>query len=228
MRFTKRVPRRLRRSAVHQGFRGRRLCAGFAAAALCALASPSLAQPKADLLTDQAQILERFPKDTGLVSHGVKVRLKTGSWVDMTDNPFGRAAPVLCWYAPKLHVVGVCQNGAGVTVTTLIELNTGRRASAPGLPTLMAQDGLVAVGPDKARGVDADSLTLVQVKSDDVVDQGGALFDEDYGPGAWVDSDCYRLTPKSAKGGAWLEKGAAGWRQIPAAQSTVCQGRHGR
>lgn len=213
---------------MHQGFRTRGPRAGLAAAVLCALSTASLAQPRTGPLTDQAEILKRFPKDTGVVSHGVKVKLKTGAWMDMTDNPFGKSAPSLCWYAPGLHVAGVCQKGEGVTVTTLIELNTGRRASAPGLPVLMPHDGLIAIGPDKARGVDADSVTLMQVKSDDIVDEGGALFDEDYGPGAWVDGDCYRLTAKGPKGGAWLEKVAVGWQQVAAAESAVCQRRHGR
>ncbi|MEI9889581.1 MAG: hypothetical protein WDN45_02135 [Caulobacteraceae bacterium] len=182
----------------------------------------------AEPLSDQSQILKRFPRDTGVVTHGVKVKLKNGAWLDVTDNPFGKTAPILCWYAPQIHVAGVCQIGAGVTVTTLVELNTGHRASAPGLPMLMPEEGLVAVGPDKARGVDSDSLTVIQVKNDDIIDEGGALFDEDYGPGAWVDGDCYRLTPKGAKGGAWLEKGSGGWEQVTATASTVCQGRHGR
>lgn len=197
------------------------------AGTLCALALPALAQQTAVPLSDQAQILRRFPKDTGQVKHGVEVRLKTGGWLEMTDNPFGPSGPVLCWYAPALQVAGVCQVGKGVTVTTLIELTTGRRVSAPGLPVLTPGRGLIAIGPDKAHGADADSLTLVQVEDRDLIDEGGALFDDDYGPGGWVDGDCYRLTPKAGKGPAWLEKTEAGWQEVPAARSAVCQGRHG-
>jgi hypothetical protein len=200
------------------------------AAALCVLALPPAvrAQPKIEILTNQDQILKRFPRDTGLLAHGVRVRLKSGGWVEISDNPFGKAPPTLCWYAPALHVAGVCQNAVGVAVTILIELNTGRRVSAPGVPVLMPEKGLVAIGPDAAHGVDSDSVTLVKIEADDLVDEGGALFDQDFGPGAWVDGDCYRLTARGAKGGAWLERTASGWRQAEAAESTVCQGRHGR
>lgn len=203
------------------------------AVALCALAAPAFAEkaaprPKIEVLRDQARILQRFPKDTGLVRHGVKIRLRTGDWLEVTDNPFGPSAPTLCWYAPALHLAGVCQTGRGVIVTTLIELHSGRRATAPGLPVLRPERGLIAIGPDPARGADADSLTLVQVEDRDLIDEGGALFDDDYGPGAWVDGDCYRLTPKTGKAAAWLEKTRAGWQEVPAAQSAVCQGRHAK
>jgi hypothetical protein len=197
------------------------------AVALCLLAVPVHAREKVEAFSDQAQILKRFPNDTGLVKHGVKVRLRTGGWLDITDNSFGPSPPSLCWYVPSLHVAGFCQEGAGVTVTILVNLDTGRRASGPGLPMLMPEPGLIAIGPDKARGVDADSVTLVKVKDHDLIDQGGAVFDEDYGPGAWVDGDCYRLTPKGGKGPAWLERGASGWDQVSAADSKVCQKRHG-
>jgi len=212
---------------VFQGLRAGARRIGLAAA-LCILAAPVHAQQRVETLSDQAQILKRFPRDTGLVRHGARVRLRTGGWLDITDNSFGPSAPSLCWYAPALHVAGICQQGSGVTVTTLIELNTGRRVSAPGLAILMPEPGLIAIGPDKARGIDADSVTLVQVKDRDLVDEGGAQFDDDYGPGAWVDGDCYRLTPKGDKGSAWLEKGASGWGQVGAADSKVCQERHGR
>ena len=211
-----------------QGFRGRGRRAAMAAAVLCALSGAGHSQPRIEPLSDQDQILKRFPRDTGLVTHGAKVRLKSGSWLDITDNPFGASAPTLCWYAPSLHVAGICQRGADVLVTVLIELNTGRRVAAPGLAMLMPEPGLIAVGPAAARGADADSITLVQVQPADLIDEGGAQFDENYGPGAWIDGDCYRLTPKAAQGAAWLEKTSTGWRQIPAAGSTVCQGRHGR
>jgi hypothetical protein len=200
----------------------------MAAAAACMVAAPVQAKPKVQTFSDQAQILKRFPEDTGLVRHGAKVRLKTGGWLDITDNAFGPSAPTLCWYAPALHVAGICQRGSNVMVTTLIELNTGHRVSAPGLARLMPEPGLIALGPDKAHGVEADSVTLVQVKDRDLVDEGGAVFDDDYGPGAWVDGSCYRLTPKGDKGPAWLEKGHSGWSQVSAAQSKVCQKRHGR
>lgn len=211
-----------------QGSHGRGWRVALATAILCALAASGQAQPKPEALSDQSQILKRFPKDTGLVKHGARVRLTTGGWLDVTDNPFGKDAPTLCWYDAGLHVAGICQSGRGLTVVTLIELHTGRRVSAPGLPMLMPESGLIAVGPDKAHGADADSLTLVQITDNDIIDEGGALFDDDTGPGAWVDGDCYRLTPKTDKGAAWLEKTASGWRQVAAADSAVCQGRHGR
>jgi hypothetical protein len=199
------------------------------AAVICAVSGGAVcAQSKLEVVTSQGQILKRFPKDTGLLEHGAKVRLKSGDWLEITDNPFGKAAPKLCWYAPALHVAGICQSGAGAMVTTLIELNSGRRVSAPGAPMLRPERGLIAVGPDKTRGVDSDSLTLVRVESRDIVDEGGALFDQDYGPGGWVDGDCYRLTGKAGKGAAWLERTAAGWTQAAAEASTVCQKRHTR
>ena len=212
------------------GSGGWRRRAGLAAALACALSAPLAvhAQPKIDVLTNQDQILKRFPKDTGLLEHGVRVRLKNGEWVDFADNPFGKAPPALCWYAPSLHVAGICQIGAGVTVTVLVELNSARRVSAPGLVRLMPQKGLLSIGPDPAHGVDSDSVTLVKIEPKDLIDEGGAVFDQDFGPGGWVDADCYRLTARGAKGVAWLEKTASGWQQAEAAQSTVCQGRHGR
>lgn len=216
-----------------QGFRGRGRRAAWAAMAVCglvggAMAGAGHAQSKVEAFSDQGQILKRFPDDTGLVKHGAKVRLKTGAWVDMTDNPFSKDPVALCWYAPAMHVAGFCQYGPGIAVTTLVELNTGRRMSAPGLASVRPQKDLVAIGPDKAKGVDADSVTLMQVKADDIIDEGGALFDDDYGAGGWVDGECYRLTAKTAKGGAWLEKTPDGWRQVTNAESTLCQGRHGR
>ena len=212
------------------GSGGWRRGAGVATALLCALTAPLAvrAQAKIETFGDQNQILKRFPQDTSLVTHGASVRLKSGEWVEVTDNPFGKAAPTLCWYAPALHVAGICQNGAGVTVTLLIELNTGRRVAAPGVPRLMSEKGLIAIGPDAVHGVESDSLTLVRIEPDDLIDEGGALFDADFGPGRWVDGDCYRLAARGKKGVAWLEKTKSGWRQAEAAQSTVCQGRHGR
>lgn len=200
---------------------------GLAAAAVCVLAGAGHAQQKVETFSDQAQILKRFPKDTGLVRHGAKVRLKTGGWLDITDNSFGTAPPTLCWYVPALHVAGICQAGKDVMVTILIDLNTGRRVAAPGLATLMPEPGLITIGPDQARGIDADSVTLVQVEGRELVDEGGVVFDDDYGPGGWVDGDCYRLTPKGGKGPAWLERGASGWDQVSAADSKVCRKRHG-
>ncbi len=211
-----------------QGFGSEVRGAGLAAmiCALTAFAAQAQPQPKTEVLTDQAQILARFPDDTALVAHGARVRLKNGHWVDITDNPLGRSSPVLCWYAPRLHVAGVCQTGQGVAVTVLIELNSGHRVTAPGLASLLPEPGWIAVGPDDQRGVGSDSVTLVQVERNNILDKGGAQFDDDYGPGGWVDGDCYRLTPKGDKGAAWLEKTKAGWQEIPAAQSAVCQGRH--
>jgi hypothetical protein len=202
--------------------------AGLAAAMACVLgAAAAHGQPKGDVLTDQSQILARFPDDTALVPHGARVRLRNGHWVEVTDNPLAKSAPVLCWYAPRLHVAGICQMGQGVAVTVLIELNSGHRVTAPGLARLLPERGWIAVGPDEQSGVGSDSVTLVKIERNDLLDEGGAQFDEDYGPGAWVDGDCYRLTPKGGKGAAWLEKTRAGWQEIPATQSAVCQGRHG-
>ena len=210
------------------GSSGWRWRTGLAAALLCTLATPLTvrAQPKIETLTEQAQILQRFPDDTGLLTHGVRLRLKSGEWIEVSDNPFGKGAPVLCWYTPALHVAGVCLNGVGVTVTILVELNAGRRLSAPGVPQLTPGRGLVAIGPDI--GVPSDSVTVIKIEDNDLVDEGGALFDQDFGPGTWVDGDCYRLTARGAKGGAWLERTDSGWLQATAAKSTVCQGRHGR
>jgi hypothetical protein len=205
------------------------LYAASACAMLCTLAGPMAAQAAGpSAYSDTQEILKTFPKDTGVVSHGAKVRLSSGAWLDVTDNPFGKAAPQLCWYAPSLHVAGICQGAAGVNVTVLIDLRTGQRVSAPGLASLMPEAGLIAVGPDTARGIESDSVTLIKVEANELVDQGGAQFDTDTGPGAWVDGDCYRLTAKSPAGGGWLEKTPAGWRQVATAQSSVCQGRHAR
>ena len=199
-------------------------------ALVAALAAPLAlhAQSSPPVYSDAKDILRRFPSDTGVLEHGARVRLANGAWLEIGDNPFGKAAPTLCWYAPSLHVAGVCQSAPGVNVVVLIDLRSGHRVTAPGLPRLMPDPALVAIGPDEARGVPSDSVTLVRVEANDLIDEGGALFDEDYGPGGWVDGDCYRLQGKRGKAGGWLEKSASGWRQTPAAQSTLCQGRHAR
>ncbi len=201
-----------------------------AVALICALAAPLAARAQSDapVYRDAKDILRRFPNDTGRLEHGARVRLANGAWLEIGDNPFGKAAPELCWYAPSLHVAGVCQSAPGVNVVVLIDLHSGHRVTAPGLPRLMPEPGLIAVGPDETRGVSSDSVTLVKVEPDDLIDEGGALFDEDYGPGGWVDGDCYRLTGKRGKAGGWLERSASGWRQVAKAQSTLCQGRHAR
>jgi hypothetical protein len=207
---------------------GRRAWPGLAL--ICALAAPLAAHAQSEAVTYRVatDILALFPNDTGTLEHGVRVRLANGAWLEIGDNPFGKTAPELCWYAPSLHVAGVCQSAPGVNVVVLIDLRSGRRVTAPGLPRLMPEPGLIAVGPDEARGVPSDSVTLVKVAPNDLIDEGGALFDEDYGPGGWVDGDCYRLSGKGGKAGGWLERAASGWRQTPAAQSTLCQGRHAR
>ena len=199
-------------------------------ALICALAAPLAAQAQSGAQTyrDAKDILRRFPNDTAKLQHGASVRLANGAWLEIADNPFGKTAPELCWYAPSLHVAGICQSAPGVTVVILIDLHSGHRVTAPGLPSLMPEPDLIAIGPDEAHGVPSDSVTLVRVEANDLIDEGGALFDDDYGPGGWVDGDCYRLQGKRGKAGGWLEKSASGWRQTPAAQSTLCQGRHAR
>ncbi len=199
----------------------------------CALAAPLAvqavhAQSGPAVFRDPQEILRRFPDDTGKLAHGARVRLANGSWLEIADNPFSKAPPELCWYAPALHVAGICQAAPGVNVVVLIDLHSGHRVIAPGLPRLMPEPDLIAIGPDEARGVPSDSITLVKVEANDLIDEGGALFDDDYGPGGWVDGECYRLTGKGGKAGGWLEKTASGWRQAPAAQSALCQRRHAR
>jgi hypothetical protein len=200
-------------------------------ALICALAAPMAAHAQSSgppVYSDAKEILSRFPNDTGVLEHGARVRLANGAWLEIGDNPFGKTPPALCWYAPSLHVAGVCQSAPGVNVVVLVDLHSGHRVSAPGLPRLMPEPGLIAIGPDEARGVPSDSVTLVRVEANDLIDEGGAVFDEDYGPGGWVDGDCYRLSGRGGKAGGWLEKDASGWRQAAAAQSTLCQGRHPR
>lgn len=207
---------------------GRRAWRGLAL--ICALAAPlaAHAQSSPEVYRDAKDILRRFPNDTGELEHGARVRLANGAWFEIGDNPFGKTPPELCWYAPSLHVAGICQSAPGVNVVVLIDLHSGHRVTAPGLPRLMPEPGLIAIGPDVTRGVPSDSVTLVKVEANDLIDEGGAQFDDDYGPGGWVDGDCYRLSGKRGKAGGWLERSASGWRQAPAAQSTLCQGRHAR
>jgi hypothetical protein len=170
--------------------------------------------------TSAAEIEQQLPA-ARTTPMGVVVRANNGVELELTEKQFLGAAPVLCWYVPSLHVVGACEIGHGAAITVLINLNNGRRVTAPGLPRLTPQSGLIAVGPRK--GIDADSITLVRVTPDDLEDQGGAFFDHDHRPGAWIDAACYRLGRK----GDWLEKTPEGWRQVTAAQSTVCRQRHG-
>ena len=199
-------------------------CAVFAAGSACAQPAPT---PPA--YSSSAEIQTRFPTDTGALEHGARVKLRSGSWVEITDNPFGPAPPALCWYAPSLHAAGFCLTAPGVNVMVLVDLNTGHRVTAPGYPSLMPGAGLIAIGPDAARQIDSDSVTLVRVDSDGLTDEGGALFDEQHGPGGWIDADCYKLTGLGGQPGGWLERDRrAGWVQVEAGMSTVCQGRHGQ
>jgi hypothetical protein len=202
-------------------------------AALMAQASsaqkPAPAQKPA-IYDNAAVILKTFPGDVQRVQGGVRLRLRTGNWVDIdaSINPFGKGAPVICWYAPALHAAGVCVKAPGVTLTLLIDLRNGRRLSAPGRVFLTPDPTLIEIGPDDPHKAPADSLTLVRITPTEILEEGGAEFSGNYGPGAWVDAQCYRLTPYGPGPGGWLEKTAKDWRQVSARQSTVCQKRHGR
>ncbi|MDB5461469.1 MAG: hypothetical protein JWO72_3210 [Caulobacteraceae bacterium] len=203
--------------------------AGGATAALAAAwalaASPGSAASRPAIYEDPAQILKMFPASVRLIPGGVGFRVKNGEWIDVIDRPLVKDTSVLCLYAPSLHLAALCETDGDTTVTVLVDLLSGHRKVAPGRPAVLAEPTLVAIGPTDR--FDADSLTLVHVTPTRLVDEGGALFDDAYGPGGWVDADCYRLKAKAAPADGWLEKTPDGWLQVTAAQSTVCGKRHG-
>jgi hypothetical protein len=209
------------------GKAGRRV--GLASALIMAGVATAQAAPatRPTVYENPAAILKTFPADVQRVHDGVRLHLRNGNWVDMVSNPFGKAVPTICWYAPALHVAGVCMKAPGVTLTMLIDLRNGRRLSAPGRAVLTPDPTLVAIGPDDPHKAPADSLTLVRITPTEILEEGGAEFSGDYGPGVWVDAQCYRLTPYGPGPGGWLEKTAKDWRQVSASQSTICQKRHG-
>ena len=199
--------------------------------ALAAQASP-VGKPAARpvIYENAAAILKTFPAEVQRVPDGVRLHLRTGNWVDidMSANPFGKTAPAICWYAPTLHVAGVCMKAPGAMLTMLVDLRNGRRLSAPGRVALTPDPTLLEIGPNDPHKAPADSLTLVRITPSEIMEEGGAEFSGDYGPGVWVDAQCYRLTPYGPGPGGWLEKTPKEWRQVSASQSTVCQKRHGR
>ncbi len=196
----------------------------------CVLIAPvarAATAPRSATYDNTAQILKTFPNVARATPLGVTLHLKTGHWVDVNGNLFGKAPPVVCWYAPALNVAGVCMNGPGVTVTIMVDLRNGKQLSAPGRASLTPDPTLIAVGPDDPRKVPADSLTLMRVAPTELLEEGGEEFSGDYGPGAWVDDKCYRLTAYGPGPGGWLEKADKDWREVPATKSTFCQKRHG-
>jgi hypothetical protein len=213
------------------GEAGRRIARTVALA--CALAAPVMAHGAAKptvqpmVYEDSAIILKTFPADVQRMTEGVRLRLKTGDWAEIFGNPFGKAPAAICWYAPKLQVAGVCQNAPGVTLTVLVDLRNGRHLSAPGRAALTPDPDLISIGPGGVHHTPSDSLTLIRITPAELVDEGGAQFDDAYGPGGWAGADCYRLKAKGPKGDAWLEKTAAGWEQVTAAGSKACRKRHG-
>ena len=189
-----------------------------ATAAQAAQAAPAIYQsPKI--------ILKTFAKSVKTIPGGVSFRLKSGRWLDVIDRPLVKDVSVLCLYAPTLHAAALCETDGETTVTVLIDLNTGRKTVAPGRPTVLDGGKLIAIGPS-GKYV-ADSLTLVRVGPDDLADEGGALFDDDFGPGSWADAGCYRMKAKKAGPDGWLEKTASGWSQVAAGSSSACAKRHG-
>ena len=207
---------------------GRRVGLASAMVLTCALAAEAAPAARPIVYENPAAILKTFPADVRRVHDGVRLRLRTGNWVDVTSNPFGKTPPAICWYAPALHVAGVCMKAPGVTLTMLVDVRNGRRLSAPGRVVLTPDPTLIEIGPDDPHKAPADSLTLVRITPAEILDEGGAEFSGDYGPGVWVDAQCYRLTPYGPGPGGWLEKAAKDWRQVSAPQSTICQKRHGR
>lgn len=190
------------------------------------LAAPeAVAAAKPAIYEDAGKILKTFPSSVKAIAGGARLRLTTGRWIEIIDRPLVKDPAVLCLYAPTWHVAALCETDGDTTVTILIDLQSGHKVIAPGRPTVLADASLIAIGPTKT--FVADSLTLIRVTPGGLVDEGGALFDEDFGPGGWTDADCYRV--KAIKGGAdaWLEKSSTGWSQVGAAQSTVCAKRHG-
>jgi hypothetical protein len=203
---------------------------GRAAALMLALvwtlAAPvAIAAAKPAIYRDPALILKTFPAAIQAIPGGARFRLTSGRWIEVIDRPLVKDTSVLCLYSPSRHFAALCETDGDTTVTILIDLQSGHKVVAPGRPSMLAGNTLVAIGPSD-RFV-ADSLTLIRVTPKGLVDEGGALFDEDFGPGGWADADCYRL--KAKKGGAddWLEKTPAGWTQVKAAQSKGCARRHG-
>jgi hypothetical protein len=209
------------------GETGRRIGPALALAAMLALPATAKVPVQPATYDSPAQILKAFPGEVGPFANGVRLRLTSGDWTEVVGNSFGEAPPVICWYAPALHVAGVCQNAPGVTLTILIDLRSGRRVSAPGRASLTAERALIAIGPGGPHHAPSDSVTLVRVTSTGLIEEGGAEFGDDYQPGGWIDARCYRLKAKGPGPGGWLEKTAQGWRQVAAAQSEVCQRRHG-
>ncbi len=91
-----------------------------AVALACVLAAPALAQTRTAVYEDQAQIFKSFPSLAQPTDRGVRVRLRTGLWSEIIDNPFASGVkPVPYWYAPKLQVLGICQNSPTLTITLL-------------------------------------------------------------------------------------------------------------
>jgi hypothetical protein len=172
-----------------------------------------------------AQILKTFPSSIKAIAAGVRLRLATGRWIEVIDRPLVKDPSVPCLYAPSLHLAALCETDGDTTVTVLIDLLSGHKVIAPGRPSLLADDTLVAIGPTGT--FVADSLTLIRITPSGLIDEGGALFDENFGPGGWADADCYRLKTRKAGADAWLEKTSTGWSQVKAAQSKVCATRHG-
>lgn len=203
---------------------------GRAAALMMALAwavaaSSAGAAGKRAIYDNPSQILKTFPSSIKAVPAGVRLRLATGRWIEVIDRPLVKDPSVPCLYAPSLHLAALCETDGDTTVTVLIDLMSGHKIIAPGRPSLLAGNTLVAIGP--TGGFVGDSLTLIRITPNGLIDEGGALFGEDFGPGGWVDADCYRL--KARKGGpdGWLEKTSTSWTQVVAAQSKVCAKRHG-
>jgi hypothetical protein len=190
-----------------------------------ALASAAEAAAKPKIYDNPAQILKTFPSSIKTIAAGVRLRLETGRWIEVIDRPLVKDPSVPCLYAPSLHLAALCETDGDTTVTVLIDLLSGHKFVAPGRPSLLAGNTLVAIGP--TGGFVGDSLTLIRITPSGLIDEGGALFGEDFGPGGWVDADCYRLKARKGGADAWLEKTSTGWSQVMVAQSKVCAKRHG-
>jgi hypothetical protein len=208
------------------GKAARRMGLASALILACAPAARAADAAKPAVYENAAAILKTFPAAVQRAQDGVRVRLQNGNWVDVATNPFGKVPPVICWYAPGLNLAGVCMRAPGVTLTLLIDLRNGHRLSAPGRLMLTPDPTLIEIGPDDPHKAPADSLTLIRITPTEILEEGGAEFSGDFGPGVWVDAQCYRLTPYGPGRGGWLEKTPKEWRQVSASQSTVCQKRH--
>jgi hypothetical protein len=189
------------------------------------IAPPVQASAAPAIYRSSGVILKTFPGSVRSIPGGVSFRLKTGRWLDVIDRPLVKDVSAPCLYAPALHVAALCETDGETTVTVLIDLISGRKTIAPGRPTVRPDAKLIVIGPSGK--YIADSLTLVRITPAELVDEGGALFDDDFGPGGWADADCYRLKARRAGPDGWLEKTAAGWSQVSAAQSAICAKRHG-